>query len=129
MPGKNLQQAVATLVQQVQARVQPLLADLTSLEVSTYGVDAPQLEVVAASEDVAALAASGISPLKRQGYTRVTFQCDLNACTETGREEAVDAAARPMHSAMVELSLEGRATLLAVGREALGKQRHPRPIF
>ena len=124
MPGKNLQQAVATLVQQVQARVQPLLADVTSVEVSAYGVDPLQLEDVATSEDVTALAASGASPLKRQGYTRVTFQCDLNACTETGREEAVEADARPIHSAMVETSLEGRETLLAVGREALGKLRH-----
>ena len=116
MPGKNLQQAAASLVKQLQARVQPLLADVTSLEVCTYGVDASHLEDVAASEDVAMLA-------QRQGYTRVTFQCDLSACTETGREEAVDAAARPMHRTMVELSLEGRETLLAVGREALGKLR------
>jgi hypothetical protein len=116
MPGKNLQQAAATLVQQVQARVQPLLADVTSLEVSTYSVDASQLESVAASEDVAALA-------QRHGYTRVTFQCDLNACTETGREEAVDAAARPMHNATVEAALKGRETLLAEGRQTLGKLR------
>lgn len=116
MPGKNLQQAVATLVQQVRACVQPLLADVTSLEVSTYGVDAPQLENVAASEDVAALA-------PRHGYTRVTFRCDLNACTETGREDEVALPVRPMHSATVEMALAGREKLLAVGREALGKQR------
>lgn len=115
MPGKNLQQAVATLVQQVQTRVQLLLADVTSLEVSTYGVDAPQFENVAASEDVSLLA-------QRQGYTRVTFHCDLNACTETGREDEVDAAVRSMHKTMVEISLEGREKLLAVGREALGRQ-------
>lgn len=114
MPGKNLQQAFATLVQQVQARVQPLLTDVTSVEVRTYGVDAPQLESVAAAEDVSLLA-------QRQGYTRVTFHCDLNACTETGREEAVDAVARPMHSATVQAALEGREALLAVGREALGR--------
>ncbi len=112
MPGKNLQQAVATLVQQVQARVQPLLTDVTSVEVSTYGVDAPQLEDVAASENVAAFSGSGTSPVKRQGYTRVIFQCDLNACTETGREEAVDAAARPIHSDAVAQALAGRETLL-----------------
>ena len=119
MPGKNLQQAVATLAQQVQVRVQSLLANVTSVEVSTYGVDAPQLEAVAASEDVAALAASGTSLLKRQGYTRVTFQCDLNACTETGREEAVDLAARPMHSDTLAQALAGRETLLAAVREMM----------
>jgi hypothetical protein len=118
MPGKNLQQAAATLVQQLQARVQPLIADVTSVEVCTYGVDASQLESVAASEDVAALAA-----VKRRGYTCITFQCDLNTCTEIGREDAVDAAARPMHCATLEAALEGRETLLAVGRQAVGKLR------
>ena len=117
MPGKNLQQAVSTLVQQVQARVQPLLADVTSLEVSTYGVDAPQLERVVASQDVAALA-------QRHGYTRVTFRCDLNTC-EAAREDDVAVPVRPMHSATVDVALEGRETLLAVGRETLGKLRHP----
>jgi hypothetical protein len=118
MSGKNLRQAAATLVKQLQARVQPLIADVTSLEVWTYGVDALRLESVAASEDVATLAA-----VKRQGYTRVTFQCDLNTCTEIGREDAVDAAARLMHSATVEAALEGREILLAEGRRALGKLR------
>ncbi|MGC9393541.1 MAG: hypothetical protein ACP5J4_01655 [Anaerolineae bacterium] len=123
MPGKNLRQAAATLVQQLQARVQSLIADVTSLEVCTYGVDALQLESVAASEDVAALAAAGASGVKRQGYTRITFQCDLSTCTEIGREDAVDAAARSMHSASVEVALAGRATLLAEGRQTLSKLR------
>jgi hypothetical protein len=116
MSGKNLRQAAATLVKQLQARVQPLIADVTSLEVWTYGVDALLLESVAASEDVATLA-------QQHGYTRITFHCDLNACTETGREEAVDADVRPMHNSMLELSLEERETLLAAGRETLGKLR------
>ena len=123
MPGKNLQQAAATLVKQLQARVQPLIADVTSLEVCTYGVDASQLESVAASEDVAALATADVSAVKRQGYTCITFQCDVNACTETGREDAVDAAARPMHRATLEAALAGRETLLAEVRRALGKLR------
>jgi hypothetical protein len=110
MPGKNLQQAVATFVKRVRGRVQPLLADVTSLEVSTYGVDAPQLESVAASQDVATLA-------QRQGYTRVTFQCDLNGCLETGREDEVEALVRPMHSAMVEMALAERAKLLDAIRQ------------
>jgi hypothetical protein len=120
---KNLQQAAATLVQQLQARVQPLIADVTSLEVCTYGVDALQLESVAASADVAALAVASASVVKRQGYTRVTFQCDLNTCTETGREDAVDADARTMHRATVSAALVGRETLLAEGRQVLGKLR------
>ena len=124
MPGKNLQQAAASLVKQLQARVQPLIADVApfdgaSLEVCTYGVDALQLESVAASEDVVALAAAGASPVKLQGYTRVTFQCDLNACTETGREEAVEADARPMHNDMLTQALAGRETLLAAVREMM----------
>ena len=123
MPGKNLQQAAATLVQQLQARVQPLIADVTSLEVCTYGVEALQLESVAASEDVAALAATGVSGVKRQGYTCITFQCDLNTCTEVGREDAADAAARSMHRATLEAALEGREILLAEVRQALGKLR------
>jgi len=123
MPGKNLQQAAATLVQQLQARVQPLRADVTSLEVWTYGVAASQLESVAASEDVAALATAGASAVKRQGYTRITFQCDLKTCTEIGREDAVDATARSIHSASVEVALAGRATLLAEGRQTLSKLR------
>lgn len=112
MPGKNLRQAAATLVQQVQARVQSLLADITSLEVSTYGVDAPHLERVAATEDVTGLA-------QRHGYTRVTFKCDVSGCTETGRTDDVDTSVRPMHSAAVAQALAGRETLLDAVREAL----------
>ena len=123
MPGKNLQQATATLVQQLQARVRPLIADVTSLEVWTYGVAASQLESVAASEDVATLATAGVAAVKRWGYTRVTFQCDVNGCAEIGREDAVDADARPMHRATVGAALAGRETLLAEGRRALGKLR------
>ena len=114
MPGKNLQQAAATLVQQVQARIQPLLTEVTSLEVSTYSVDAPQLESVAAAQDVATL-----TTVKRQGYTHIAFRCDLNVCTQTGREDTVDAAARPMHSDTVAQALAGRETLLAAGYEVL----------
>lgn len=118
MPGGNLPQALATLVQQLRARLQPMIADVTSLEVSTYSVDAPRLENAVASKDVTALVAVGA---QRQGYTRVAFHCDLNGCTETGRQEAVDAAARPMHEATVSQALAGRETLLAVGRAALNQ--------
>lgn len=119
MPGKNLQQAVATLAQQVQARVHPMIADVTSLEVSTYGVDASQLESVAAAEDVAALAAAGGSPVRRQGYTRVAFHCDLNGCMETGRQDEVDVTVRPMHASTVTQALAGREMLLDAVREVL----------
>ncbi len=112
MPDKDLRQAVATFVEQLKGRVQPLIDDVTALEVSTYGVDAPQLENVAATEDVAALA-------QRQGYTRVTFQCDLSGCTQTGRTDDVDTLVRPMHSATVEQALAGREKLLTVGLGAL----------
>jgi len=119
MPGKDLRQAVATFVQQLKGRVQPLIDDVTSLEVSTYSVDAPQLESVTASEDVGALAADGASQVQRQGYTRVAFHCDLNGCTETGRQDEVDVTVRPMHSATVAQALAGRETLLDAVREAI----------
>jgi hypothetical protein len=123
MPGKDLRQAVATFVQQLMGRVQLLIDDVTSLEVSTYSVDAPQLESVSASEDVGALAAGGASPAQRQGYTRIAFHCDLNGCTETGRQGEVDASVLSMHGATVNQALAGRETLLAVGRETLDKLR------
>lgn len=117
MSGKDLRQAVATFVQQLMGRVQPLLDEATSLEVSTYSVDAPQLE------SLVAMAAGGALPVPRRGYTRVTFHCDLNGCTEVERRDEVDAPVRPMHSVAVEQALAGRETLLTVGREALDRLR------
>ncbi|HOT91998.1 MAG TPA: hypothetical protein PLJ78_07860 [Anaerolineae bacterium] len=117
MRGKNLPQAVTKLVQQLQARVQPLFADVTSLEVSTYGVDAPQLASVAASKDVTTLAAAADAPVQRRGYTRVTFHCDLHGCTEVGREEIIEAPVRPIHNVTVEQALVGRETLFVAIRE------------
>ncbi len=112
MRSQNLPQAVTKLVQQLRARVQPLLDEVTALEVSTYGVDAPQMASVVASKDGTALASAA-----RQGYTRVTFQCDLHGCTEIGREETVAAPVRPIHNVAVEQALVGRGSLFTAIRE------------
>ena len=122
MPVTDLRESFATFVQQLKAKVQHLTNDVTSLEVSTYGVDVPQLSSVAASEDVAALATGGASPVKRRGYTAVAFHCDMNACTETGRQDEVDVAVSAMHQSAVEQALTGRETLLT-GREVLEQIR------
>jgi len=119
MPGKDLRQAATSFAQQLEARVRSLIDAVTSLEVSTYAVDASQFERVDVSADVPGLVASGAAWVRRQGYTRVTFQCDLNGCVESGREEAVDAAVRPMHSATVEQALAGREKLLNTVREII----------
>ena len=123
MPAKDLRQSFTTFVQQLKTKVQRLTGDVTSVEVSTYSVDAPQIESVVASADVAALAVDGASSVKRQGYTQVTFHCDVNACTETGRQDEVDAAVHAMHHSTVDQALAGRETLLDVGREVLKRVR------
>lgn len=112
MPDKDLRQAVAAFVGQLKEHVQPLVDDVTSVEISTYGADAPLLESVVTAEDLGTFA-------RRQGYTRVAFQCDMNGCTATGRTDDVDMSVRPMHSATVEQALAEREKLLTVGLEAL----------
>jgi len=123
MPVKDLRLSFTTFVQQLKTKVQRLTDDVTSVEISTYTVAAPQIESVVTSADVAALAADGISPVKRQGYTQVTFHCDMNACTETGRQDTVDAAVDAMHHSTVDQALAGRETLLDAGYEVLKRVR------
>ncbi|HOU12182.1 MAG TPA: hypothetical protein PKZ84_03635 [Anaerolineae bacterium] len=112
MPDKDLRQAVAAFVGQLKDRVQPLIDDVTSVEISTYAAAAPLLESVVTAEDIGIFA-------QRQGYTRVAFQCDMSGCLETGRTDDVDASVRPMHSSTVAQALAEREKLLTVGLGAL----------
>ncbi len=123
MPGKDLRQAFAAFVQQLKDRLQSLIADVTAVETSTYGVEAPHLEDIAAAVDIETPANAASSTVQRRGYTRVSLHCDLQGCTETGRQDDVEESVRPIHEEAVEQTLAGRETLLEVSRETLERLR------
>lgn len=130
MPIKDLRVAAATFVQQLKAKVRRLTEDVMTLDVSTYAVSEPQLmPVVDAADDgtVAALdarlAAADPAHVRRRGFTQVVFDCDLTACTQTGRTDDVEPAVAVMHQSAVDGALAGREAVLDVGYEVLGNMR------
>ena len=126
MPTKNLRVAAATFVQQLQAKVQRLTDEVTTLDVSTYAVSKPQfVSVIDAADDgtIAALDArlstADAAHVNRRGFTQVAFACDLASCTQTGRTDDVEPTVAAMHESAVDGALAGREAVLDVGYEVL----------
>ena len=120
MQIKNLSQAVTAFVQQLQDKVRRLTEDVTTLEVSTYTVGKQRFAAVVDEGDVTA---ADPGHVKRQGFTRITFNCDMTSCTQSGRTDDVAPAVAVMHRASVDGALVGREAMLDAGYEVLARVR------
>lgn len=120
MAGKDLRQSVTAFVKQLQAKVQRLTDDATTLDVSTYTVSVGQL--AATIEEIEG-GAVDVLAVRRCGHTRITFTCDLASCVETGRTDEVDPAVDAVHRSVVDLAVVGRDAALSAAREVIERVR------
>jgi hypothetical protein len=130
MAGRDLRASVTAFVKQLQAKVQRLTGDVTTLDVSTYTVPVGQFATTvegidAGTVDALATRLASADPLsvQRCGFTQITFDCDVMSCTETGRTDEVDPAVDAMHGAVVDQALVGREAILSVTREVVERVR------
>ena len=120
MQVKDLSKAIATFARQLQDKVRRLTEDATTLEVSTYTTGKRQLADVVNEADVTA---ADPARVRRQGFTRITFDCDLSSCTQTGRTDDVAPAVAVMHRASVDGAVAAREAVLGAGYEVLARMR------
>ncbi len=107
----DLKSAVQKFSEELAAKVESFISDISVLEVRTYTMPADQTEfLVNEKADIGEIATQGKVALR--AYTQIGFDGDTTICLPTSETEEVDRSVWSMHQTMVHQAMTNRAEML-----------------
>ncbi|HQE91629.1 MAG TPA: hypothetical protein PLH19_03565 [Anaerolineae bacterium] len=110
--SKDLKAAVQQFANDLAAKVESFITDISDLEVRTYTITEGQFATVLddpQKKDDKTLSGAGV---QLRAYTRIAFDSDTIVCLPVNASGQIDGAVWDMHQAAVNQALQNRAEML-----------------